>query len=388
MPSEQVLREEAALVEQATATDQIKERTGFGGFKSGITGLAMRMAISVLELTLVRHLIENLTEEFNMGSTVKEICRNLRREVRQEMGYIPEGSGELIRASVRRQKEGTTKAKGRTPKTKDYRSWKETEVARKAIYPERYGKGYDPETGDSDWDILPNWVSWPEVVVWVKGEWQPLNRAVSLLKKHGISKGVYEPWIAGRDVPTKKVRQVVACNSGWEYKTVTMYLSQGGWTTKKPQGPILGQTTWQAKRALGTPDKGDVLETEPFISKDKGTPMVRYTLHPSTGIWDASFYLAMWQAKVYIAYRVVVVDGPEEKEETDNSGSYVPQRYLEGEYKPKVLVGSPYINWDKSLREARQIMAAKDLQGQTLRVARVLWVDQVKRARIRMACGM
>ena len=61
------------MVEQAIATDARAKRTGFGGFKSGITGLAMRMAISVLELTLVRHLIENLTEEFNMGSTVKEI---------------------------------------------------------------------------------------------------------------------------------------------------------------------------------------------------------------------------------------------------------------------------------------------------------------------------
>jgi len=310
MPSEQVLREEAALVAAATQGDESRERTGLGtGFKflGEVPMAIIRGAALRLELLLVRWLAEGTMEDYLLGPTIQGMVSALKREVVDEMGYIPcdwygssEEAVEILEGLVSVKVEGSHKPRGRTPKEKDWQSDIETTKSRMQKYPRRWDKGGEGGL----------WLGEPCIVVWVGG-------------KQGTWKMLKDAWA--------HLLQKGADNERWKKRWWPK--EGGGWTPGLLIGGLktLGWADWEKPcyfkkiltRALREDqDEGseqvDVLDRIPYKSL-KGVNYVQYIFAPGIGIWSdlgLEFRKEMKKLGIRVGVSVAVLDdqpGPDEE---------------------------------------------------------------------------
>lgn len=272
MPSEQILREEAALVEQAIATDERAERLGgLGWTKSGIYGAAMCAARLVLNLLLIRWLSEDLLDDYIIGHDETTMRRELVEEVQEWLEAIPEEGFDNITRMVAAEIEGESpKPRGRTPRNQDWQSDQETTKQRLQLYPRKWDKGGEGGL----------WLGEPAIVVWVKKD-----------RKPGIWRRVQDVWgwLLTKGADTER------------WSTKWWPTESGGWSPGLVVGGIrsLGWNSWEnpnytrklLTRAIQEdPEYGfedlDIIDKVPYASRKTGVNYMQYIFAPYAGVWS------------------------------------------------------------------------------------------------------
>lgn len=242
----------------------------------GPSGKSFSLLDTAIRKVLIRQVVVQMTGE--EITSLEAILDNLVSQIGDLTNIELAEVTELWQAN----RDGTPPKYRKDPTEDSYQSWTETSIRRQSLHPSRLfqerGCSGEPDYDgrDLDADEKPVWVSWPTIVVRLRGEWLSLQKAASNLLKAGV-----------------------------EISTIRHWLS-------RPNPHIFpGKSRHMISRALA--NRLDILDETPFVSR-KGVSCIEAIVHPGLGEWkDEALRMFCRMSRTPLGLRVITVTEPDPK---------------------------------------------------------------------------